>query len=114
MTLKRNLYNPKIYSANGDLKNRWDVYFSFRDPECGKLKRLTPFYSVGNTYKTKEDRLEDLIVYRKALLKLLRQGYNPFSGNTELLHKLHSKSDSQNSVELTKLFDSHLTLKRLL
>ncbi len=38
---------PKIYTVKGNLNKRWYVYFSFRHPETGKLKRLTPFY--GNT-----------------------------------------------------------------
>lgn len=31
LTSKRNYSRPKIYSAKGDLKKRWYVYFSFRD-----------------------------------------------------------------------------------
>ncbi|MDH7914269.1 site-specific integrase [Winogradskyella sp. SYSU M77433] len=83
---------PKIYTAKGDLNKRWYVYFSFRNPNTGKLKRLTPFYGEANKYKTKEERLEVLTVYRKTLLKLLKLGYNPFEDNTELFNKLNNKS----------------------
>ena len=84
LLMKRNFYSPKIYSAKGDLKKRWFVYFSFRDPKSGKLKRFTPVYGKANTYKTKEERLEVLVVYRKTLLKLLKQGFNTYSDNVEL------------------------------
>lgn len=77
LTIKKNFSSPKIYNAKGDLSKRWYVYFSFRNPETGKLKRVTPFYGDANTYKTKEDRLEVLTQYRKTLLKLLSQGYSP-------------------------------------
>jgi len=87
--------NPKIYNANGDLKKRWYVYFSYRNPKTGKLKRLTPFYGNANTYKTKEERLQVLSVYRKTLLKLLKQGYNPYDDNTALFNKI--KSNNKNS-----------------
>ena len=68
MSLRRNFSNPKIYSANGDLKKRWYVYFSFREPKSGKLKRLTPFYGNVNKYKTKEERLSVLVTYKKYYL----------------------------------------------
>lgn len=84
---------PKIYTAKGDLKKRWYVYFSFRNPETGKLKRLTPFYGNANTYKTKEERLQVLSVYRKTLLKLLKQGYNPYNDNTELFNRIRGKNE---------------------
>ncbi|TBN04452.1 site-specific integrase [Hyunsoonleella flava] len=82
---------PKIYTAKGDLTRRWHIYFSFRNPDTGKLKRMTPFYGEANKYKTKEERLEVLTIYRKALLKLLKLGYNPFVDNTELYKKLNRK-----------------------
>ena len=92
LTAKKKFSNPKVYTANGNLKKRWYVYFSFRDPNSGKLKRLTPFYGNANQYKTKEERMEVLIVYQKVLLRLLKQGYNPFLDNTEVHKKLHSKN----------------------
>lgn len=94
----RNFSTPKIYSANGDLKKRWYIYFSFRDPKSGKLKRITPFYGNANTYKTKEERLSILVTYRKVLLKLLKQGYNPYADNTELYLKSQSKEITENSI----------------
>ncbi|SNR48778.1 Phage integrase, N-terminal SAM-like domain [Maribacter sedimenticola] len=92
LSVKRNFSIPKIYSANGDLNKRWYVYFSFRDPKSGKLKRQTPFYGNANTYKSKEDRLSVLVTYRKVLLRLLKQGYDPYSDNVELHQSLHSKN----------------------
>ena len=85
LTLKKKYSPPKIYSANGDLKKRWYVYFSYRDPNTGKLKRQTPIYSNANKFKTKEERLSVLVTYRKALLKLLAKGYSPYSNNKEVL-----------------------------
>ena len=40
--LKKKIFSPpKIYTANGDLSKRWYVYFSYRNPETGKL-RISP------------------------------------------------------------------------
>lgn len=97
LSKKKLFSNPKIYTANGNLSKRWYVYFSFRDPKTNKLKRLTPFYGNANRYKTKEERMEVLTVYRKVLLKLLKQGYNPFVDNTALYQKLQAKHKSTTS-----------------
>jgi hypothetical protein len=93
---QKKLYSlPKINSANGDLSKRWYVYFSFRNPETGKMKRLSNIYGEANKYKTKEDRLSALTIYRKRLLNLLKQGYNPFVENTELCQSLQQKAASK-------------------
>ena len=91
---KKNYSIPKIYTAKGDLSKRWYVYFSFRNPETGKLKRITPFYGNINTYKSKEERLQVLTTYRKVLIRLLKSGYTPFGDNTELFQKLNNKVNS--------------------
>ena len=92
LTIKRKYSSPKIYSAKGDLKKRWYVYFSFRDPKSGRMKRQTPFYGIANTFKTKEDRLSVLVIYRKVLLRLLKQGYDPYADNTDLHNSLRAKT----------------------
>jgi len=90
LQMKKDYSNPKLYTANGDLKKRWYVYFSFRNPETGKLKRVTPFYGEANKYKTKEDRLYVLSAYRRKILELLKKGYNPFEDNSELYKSEHN------------------------
>jgi hypothetical protein len=74
---------PKIYDADGDLSKRWYVYFSFVDPKTCRLKRMKNIYGKTNRYKTKESRYYLLGLYRKRLLKLLQEGYNPFQDNTD-------------------------------
>ncbi|MFH4966286.1 site-specific integrase [Gaetbulibacter sp. M235] len=100
LSIKRNYSEPKIYNAGGDLKQRWYVYFSFFDPQKGRMKRVTPFYGKANRFKTKEERLSVLVIYRRILLKLLRQGYNPFEDNTALYLRLNQKENEK--VPVTK------------
>ncbi len=101
LSLKPFFSTPKIYSAKGDLSKRWYVYFSFREPNTGKLKRMKPIYGRTNKYKTKEERMSVLVTYRKSLLKLLKQGYNPFADNTELYNSVNSCS-KQYKVQLVQ------------
>ncbi|TCK67237.1 site-specific recombinase XerD [Winogradskyella wandonensis] len=84
LPLKKQFSNPKIYTAKGDLSKRWYVYFSFRDPRTNRLKMQTPYYGSANTYKTKEERMAVLTVYRQIILKYLKLGYNPYLDNTDM------------------------------
>ncbi|MDN3665779.1 tyrosine-type recombinase/integrase [Algibacter miyuki] len=89
---------PKIYSAKGDLSKRWYVYFSYRNPKTGKLQRMQNVYGKTNKYNTKEDRLFILTVYKRNLLKLLKEGFNPFEDNRDLLAKRKVK-EKRSKVE---------------
>ena len=91
LSMKNNFSTPKIYTANGDLKKRWYVYFSFRNPKTGRLKRITPFYGDANKHKTKSDRMFVLSVYKHKIEMLLKKGYNPFEDNSDLFIKEKQK-----------------------
>lgn len=92
---------PKIYMANGDLTKRWYVYFSYRDQTTGKMKRVKNIYGQANKFKTKEKRLILLTVYRKNLIRLLKEGYNPFIDNTEFFKK-RNKIEQEKIIEKEK------------
>ena len=133
LSKKSQFSSPKIYTANGNLKKRWYVYFSFRNPKTGKLERMKNVYGKANQFSTKEGRLSVLTKYRQRLLKLLKLGYNPFENNNELFlmnkEKLQNKSalsgpatqtiieknteivDTIPKVTLRKAFDFALKLK---
>ena len=102
LQMKKNFSNPKIYTANGDLSKRWYVYFSFRNPKTGKLQRMKNIYGKCNNYNTKEDRLSVLTIYRKKLLQLLKEGFNPFENNNELFEN-RSKIKPTLAIEKTTL-----------
>ncbi len=97
VTEKRKFSDPKIYDANGDLTKRWYVYFSFRDPETGKLKRMKNIYGKASNYNTKAARLTVLTKYRQSLLRFLKKGYDPHKDNTALFQKHQNKLASKPS-----------------
>ena len=99
LTLKQQYSQPKIYMGNNDLSKRWYVYFSYRNPETGILTRQTPIYGNANTYKTKEERLAVLTIYRRILIKLLKQGYSPYEDNTVLHTKLNTQPQKQTIIQ---------------
>jgi integrase len=106
LSIKKHFSDPKIYNANGNLKKRWYVYFSFRNPETGKLTRQPNIYGIAHNYKTKEERMSILLHYRRELLKLLKLGFNPYADNSHLLQqiqqeKLNGTPPVSNSVAKT-------------
>jgi len=127
LQMKKNFSVPKIYNAKGDLKKRWYVYFSFRNPETDKLERMKNIYGKSNNYKTKEDRLSVLTTYRKKLLQLLKAGFNPFEDNSDLYSKRSLKENihplkqepqpeiaEENKTTLRVAFDFGLKIKEKL
>ncbi|WP_191861028.1 tyrosine-type recombinase/integrase [Hanstruepera ponticola] len=80
---KKQFSAPKIYTGDNDLKRRWYVYFSFRNPSTGKMERQKNIYGIANKMKTKTDRYTILNFYKKTLHRLLREGYNPYENNLE-------------------------------
>lgn len=97
---KTKFSSPKIFDANGDLSKRWYVYYSYRNPETGKLKRMKNIYGKVNRFKTKEARYSALNLYKNRLLRFLNDGYNPFDDNTEL-HKQKLKEQSNQQIVIT-------------
>ena len=101
LLVKKNYSSPKIYIANGDLKKRWYVYFSFRNPKTGKLERMKNIYGTVHHYKTKEERLTVLSIYKRKLMFLLSQGYDPFLNNSELYLQKNKKLEKSMAKDET-------------
>ena len=99
---------PKVYTGGVDinnwssltkkekdeaLKKRWYVYYSYRNPKTGKLKRQTNIFLDANRFDTKTKRLEYLQGVRVELKILLQAGYSPYEENERFL--INSKSNIQ-------------------
>lgn len=96
LKLKRKYTDPKIYTGGIDitkwskyskaeqekaLAKNWFVYFSFRNPKTDFLEKQSFIKGGVNRYKTKEERMEILETYRRNLLRILKEGYNPYEAN---------------------------------
>lgn len=87
---------PKIFHGGDkyDLKKRWYVYYSFRNPETGKLERQDNIYfNVNRDYHTKKDRLNRLKVIQKELEWFLENGYSPYTNNQQKDYRTASLLD---------------------
>ena len=64
---------------------RWYVYFSYLDPETGKMKRQPPItLNVNRQYPNFNDRRKRILIIRDEVQNLLENGYSPYPNNTEL------------------------------
>jgi len=106
---KKQYSEPKIYDAKGDLSKRWYVYFYYRNPETGKMEKQKPIFKGANRFKTKHERMEVLNTYRKALLKLLKDGFSPYDTNEQTQARLDKHQNSKNTTE--EIIDSTPTSK---
>jgi integrase len=69
---------PVMYDANGDLKSRWYVQFSYLNPETQKMQRFR--YWVSTRYKTKTARRKKALDMQEHYTRRLKQGWSPFKG----------------------------------
>ncbi|SDM65870.1 tyrosine-type recombinase/integrase [Kriegella aquimaris] len=114
-SMKLNYSEPKIYTGGVDVDNwsklskkertealqkDWYVYFSFRDSETGKLKRLPNIKAGANRYKTKTKRLQFLKTLQRNLLLLLEYGFDPYKDNSELEAKFFGKTVKQEETKI--------------
>jgi len=92
------------------LSKSWYVYYSYRDAETGKLKRMPNIKGNVNKLKTKKERLEYLNVMCEALEFLLDKGFNPYSNNNvdELLNLNQTKFKSVNQANVKSSTGNHL------
>ncbi|MGY0393313.1 tyrosine-type recombinase/integrase [Bizionia sp. KMM 8389] len=92
-TMKPNYNEPKIYTGGVDvnhwskltkkeqtaaLKKSWYVYYSFRNPETGKMTQQKRIKGNANGFSTKMHRLRVLKPIQRQLLNILDAGYNPY------------------------------------
>ncbi|RCU58887.1 site-specific integrase [Oceanihabitans sediminis] len=91
--MKPDYNEPKIYTGGVDINNwskltkkeqktalskPWYVYYSFRNPETGKLIQQKRIKASANSYKTRKERLAILKPIQRKLADILDAGYNPY------------------------------------
>ncbi len=111
--MKLNYSEPKIFTGGVDigvwsklskkdkkeaLSKNWYVYYSFRDPITGKLKRQTNIKAGVNLYKDKRSRIHILTQLKESLEYVLSKGFNPYEDNSslaEFIEKILSPEKSE-------------------
>lgn len=68
---------PKLYDANGNLKKKWFVFFSYRNPTDNRMTRFRVFEGFGTLY-TKKERYSHGEKLVADYTQRLENGWNPF------------------------------------
>lgn len=121
LPMKSNYSGPYLYTGNVDIKTwstlsklakeealskEWYVYYSFRNPQTGKLARQNNIKTGINSLKTKKERHEKLVKIKDNLLFLLKTGFSPYADNSELEKKTLNKLDAEiNGTTIFPVFD---------
>ncbi|WP_395051663.1 tyrosine-type recombinase/integrase [Flavobacterium sp.] len=115
LPMKTNYSEPKIFTGsvefsqwnklskqeqNTALSKDWYVYYSFRNPQTGKLKRESNIKLDANRFKTAKERFDALKFIQHNLLTILKRGYNPYQDNAELTNKYFNKTDKGSKTEI--------------
>lgn len=77
------------------LTKEWFLYYSYRDPKTGKLKREPHIKAGVNKYKTKKERIFILKKLQRNLSMLLERGFNPYESNDVLGNKFFGNDSTQ-------------------
>ena len=108
----KNFNEPKIYTGGVDIEHwndlsraqkkkaldkRWYLYYSFRNPETGKMVRQPNISMNVNRMKTKTERMEFLNGLKIQLKLVLETGYNPYKVNQDLYDHLIQLDKSKES-----------------
>lgn len=84
--IERQYILPKIYHGGKDfdLSKRWYVYYSYRNPQTGEMKRQPAVYmNVNRDFSTASERLSRLKIIQKNLNDLLKKGFSPYPDNEQ-------------------------------
>lgn len=73
---------PKLFDHNGDIRKKWYVIFSYRNPVDGKMKRFR-IYDGFTEHRTKKAKLEFGEKLVSEYTQLLKTGWNPFKSEEE-------------------------------
>lgn len=69
---------PKLYDANGNIRKKWFVYFSYRNPADNKMTRFRLFEGFGTVF-TKKERYAIAEKMIADYTTRLHNGWNPFA-----------------------------------
>lgn len=108
--IERQYILPKIYHGGKDfdLSKRWYVYYSYRNPDTGEMKRQPAVYmNVNRDFSTASERLSRLKLIQKNLTDLLKKGFSPYpDGKQSETYTIVSALDWAFELKKVNLSDS--------
>lgn len=77
---------PKLYDGGGDLKKRWFIYYSVKNPSTFKMERFKVYGDLANklTVKSRYALAKEII---QEYTQKLKEGWTPFDEKREFLYR---------------------------
>jgi integrase len=106
LTMKVNYSEPKLYTGGVNisdwkklsktekesaLSKSWYLYYSYRNPETGKLQRQGNIKAGVNSLKDYRSRVKYLKKIKEALILLLEKGYSPYRDKNDSISEIENK-----------------------
>ena len=91
---------PQLNDCGGDIKKRWFVYYSVKDPRTGKMKRFK-YYKGLNKIKVSKARYAKSVEIINELSGKLKSGWNPFIDDTQVIY-----ADQLRYKNIEEIYDS--------
>lgn len=86
MERKKMIILPRLNNCGNDLAKKWFVYYSVRDPRTDKMQRFKTYDGL-HTCKDEKSRKEVAETLIKELTGKLKQGWTPFTDDTEAIYE---------------------------
>jgi hypothetical protein len=124
-----NYSEPKIFTGGVDisawsklslkekkeaLSKKWYIYYLFRDPKTGKLKRQTNIKAGANLYKDKKSRYHILSKLKESLKYILSEGFNPYKDNSSLATFIEQllSDDEKKDKKIEKVVEKPILIEK--
>lgn len=125
-----NYSEPKIFTGGVDisawsklslkekkeaLSKKWYIYYLFRDPKTGKLKRQTNIKAGANLYKDKKSRYHILSKLKESLKYILSEGFNPYKDNSSLATFIEQllSDDEKKDKKIEKVVEKPILIEKI-
>lgn len=85
MSRQKILILPRLHTYDGDVSKQWFVYYSYRDPSTGKMKRFR-IYDGFAELQTKKQKLQHGQGMVESLKEKLLNGWTPFEDRSKVIY----------------------------
>ena len=89
---KKMIILPKLNDCTGDLKKKWFVYFSVRNPASDKMQRFK-IYGKLSAFKDAEKRTRAGELLCNEYVQKLKHGWSPFTDDSKVIYDDHLEYD---------------------
>jgi integrase len=85
MSRQKILILPRLHTYDGDVTKQWFVYYSYRDPSSGKMKRFR-IYDGFSKHRSAAEKMQHGHDLLESLKEKLLNGWSPFEDRSKVVY----------------------------